>query len=499
MAADPTTVDIIVVGGGTSGAVLARRLADAGTSVALLEAGPSDEDQPAILELRRWPELLGSRWDYDYATESQGHVHDRIRHSRGRMLGGCSSHNSAIAFVPPDLDFERWQRAGAAGWGPSEVAPYFERVRERVHLEPSDSGNALVAAFLDAAAVAGLPRLDFRGPFVQGAGRFLLNKRGALRQSSSVAYLHPLGALPAGLQVVTGVRVRRLLFEGARALGVETSAGRFLARREVVLCAGAFGSPQLLLLSGVGPAEQLRALGIPVVHELPGVGENLQDHPEGVVTWQSARPVPPETSNLWEAGAFMKVDADAPWPDLMLHFGIEAFDLHTAPLGYASARHAFSLTPNATRARSRGSVRLRSADPDAPPRIDTGFFSDPEGHDLRLLVAGIRRARELVAQVPLAAWAQRELTPGAEVVSDDALAEYVRRTANTVYHPAGTCRMGAADDRGAVVDPQLRVRGLEGLRVADASVFPTLPSVNPCLSCMMVGERAASSILSISS
>lgn len=488
---DTTTVDVVVIGGGTSGAVLARRLADAGTSVALLEAGPSDEGEPAILELRRWPELLGSHWDYDFATEPQVHVHDGIRHSRGRMLGGCSSHNSAIAFVPPDLDFERWQQAGAVGWGPSEVAPYFERVRERVHLETSESDNALVTAFLEAAIAAGLPRLDFRRPFAQGAGRFLLNKRGPLRQSSSVAYLHPLATLPNNLRMVTGVRVRRLLFEGTRALGVETSAGRFLARHEVVLCAGAFGSPQLLLLSGVGPAEQLRALGIPVAHDLPGVGENLQDHPEGVVTWQAVRPVPPETSNLWEAGAFVKVDPDASWPDLMLHFGSEAFDLHTAPLGYASARHAFSLTPNATRARSRGSVRLRSADPDAPPRIDIGFFSDSEGHDLRLLVAGIRRARDLVAQASLAAWAQRELAPGAEVVSDDALADYVRRTANTVYHPAGTCRMGAADDPGAVVDPQLRVRGLDGLRVADASVFPTLPSVNPCLSCMMVGERAA--------
>lgn len=485
--------DYVVVGGGTAGAVVAARLAeDPDATVCLLEAGPSDEGVREVLELRGWQGLLGSEeYGYDFEIEVQPRGNGDILHSRGTMLGGSSSHNSAIAFRPLDGDLRRWEAAGASGWGPEGVGPYFEKVSQKVNLEPSGAENATVRAFIEAAEQAGFPELDFAGGVREGAGLFQLNKKGGLRQSSSVAYLHPLSGLPPNLTVLTGTRTRRLLFEGGRAAGLETSRGIVRAEGEVVLSCGAFDTPKLLLLSGVGPAEQLRGLGLPVVADLPGVGENLLDHPEGVVMWEAARPVPEATSNFYEAGMFAKVDAGAEDPDLMFHFGTQAFDLHTLPKGYPTAENAFSITPNVTRARSRGTVRLRSADHTAPPRIDFRYFTDPEGYDERIMTEGVNLARELAAQPALAEWVERELAPGPGVKGNRELSEYVRRTANTVYHPAGTCKMGGSGNPESVVDPSLRVRGIEGLRVADASVFPVMISVNPCITCMMIGEKCA--------
>lgn len=488
--------DYIVVGGGTAGAVVAARLAEPpGVTVALLEAGPSDEGVPEILELRRWPALLGGAYDYDYGIEPQPRGNGRIRHSRGRMLGGCSSHNSAIAFVPPAFDFERWEAAGASGWGPAGVARFFERVRARVHLEASDSGNALVAAFIEAAVAAGIPRADFGAPPSEGVDWFRLNKRGPIRASSSVAYLHPLARVPRGLAVITGCPVALILVDGGRATGVDTMRGVYRARREVIVSCGAFDSPRLLMLSGIGPADHLRAHGIDVIADVPGVGAHLLDHPEGVVIYESARPVPEETAQLYEAGLFYKTDPALPVADVMLHFGTEAFDMWTASSGYPTAEHAFSFTPNVTRARSQGTVRLRSGAPADPPRIDFAYFMDPDGYDERTMVAGIELARRIARQPPLATWAARELAPGPDVQGFEALSRYARATANTVYHPAGTCKIGADSDPAAVVDPALRVRGVAGLRVADASVFPDMVSVNPCLTCMMIGEKCAYLVL----
>ena len=489
--------DVIVVGGGTSGAVVARRVAEAGDlRVALIEEGPSDEGVDVIARLRRWQELLGhERYGRDYRIEPQPRGNGKILHSRGVMLGGCSSHNSSIAFVPPDHDFERWETSGAAGWGPSDVAPFFRRVRERVGFERSDSDNALVRSFLDAAAQAGYPEIDFREGVREGAGLFELNKRGELRSSSSAAYLHPLSSLPPNLTVLTDTPVLRVIFEGDRAAGVETPGGVLHAEREVVVSAGTFASPQLLQRSGVGAGALLRGAGVPVRHELPAVGEHLQDHPEGVVLFGSARPVPERTYNHYEAGLFARVDADAAWPDLMFHFGTQAFDLHTLPAGYPSAENAFSFTPNVARARSEGYVRIRSGEAGEAPSIDFRYFSDPDGYDERIMVEGVRLAREIVCRPALRPWVGRELAPGPDATSFRDLSAYVRSTANTVYHPVGTCRMGASDDDGAVVDPQLRVRGLRGLRVADASIMPSIVSTNPAVTCMMIGERAADEIL----
>jgi choline oxidase len=499
---DKSTYDYVVVGGGTAGAVVAARLAeDPGTSVCLVEAGPSDEGVREILELKRWQNLLGHP-DYgqEFEIERQPQGNSDILHSRGIMLGGSSSHNSAIAFKPTEGDMRRWEGAGATGWGPDGVAKYFSRVSRTVNMEPSDAGNLLVEAFLSGGEELGFPRLNFGKGVKAGVGLFQLNKKGEHRQSSSAAYLHPLPELPElpeNLTVLTGTRTRRIIFEDDRAVGVETERGELRATEEIVLSAGAFDTPKLLMLSGVGPAEPLGMLGVPVVSDLVGVGENLLDHPEGVIMWESSTPVPDETANYYEAGLFANVDPDSGDPDLMFHFGLQAFDMHTLPKGYPTAQNAFSITPNVTRAKSRGMVRLRAADPDTPPAIDFRYFTDPEGYDERIMVEGVRLARELAASPALSKWVQRELAPGPSAQSFEEISEYVRTTANTVYHPAGTCKMGAPDDPDAVVDPELRVRGVEGLRVADASVFPAMISVNPCITCMMVGEKAADMMKSV--
>lgn len=490
----PSEFDYLIVGGGTTGSVIAARLAEnPSLTVCLIEAGPADEGDPRVRELRNWPNLLGSDLDYDYRIEPQARGNGRIRHSRGRVLGGCSSHNSAIAFRAPDADMDTWQRLGAAGWSARDTRPYFDRVFARVAIETAPAANACAAAFVAAAQQAGFPLIAFNQQELgEGVGWFQLNKRGPDRQSSSAAYLHPLSRTPSNLTIITETATRRILLnDHGEAVGVETNRGILRSRREVILCCGAFDSPRLLLLSGIGPADHLYEIGIPVNIDLPGVGEHLIDHPEGIVMWEASQPVPEISAQFWEAGLFVCTEAASELPDLMFHFGTVPFDINTAPLGYPTATNAFCLTPNVTRARSEGSVRLRCSDPDIPPRIDFRYFTDPTGHDERVLLAGVKLARQLAAQPALRAWVKRELAPGADVQSDADLSEYARRTSNTVYHPAGTCRMGSADNELAVVDPDLCVRGLQRLRVADASIFPAMIGVNPCITCMMIGEKCA--------
>lgn len=483
--------DYIVVGGGTAGAVVAARLAERpGVRVALFEAGPSDEGDEAILTLRNWPNLLRTPLDFDYLIEPQARGNGRIRHARGKMLGGCSSHNSCIAFWPPDEDLRIWEAAGADDWGPEAVRPFIQRVSEKVSLEFPEPVNELGHAFFSAAQAAGYPARDFAGNINQpGVGWFMLNKLGEVRHSSSVAYLHPLAQWNGRITFFTNCFVQRVLLDGRRAIGVQTADGPIYAEQEVIFCCGAFDTPKLLMLSGIGPADHLQEMGIAVQHHLPGVGENLLDHPEGVINWEASRPVPQETTQLWELGLFARTQPGLDAPDLMFHFGTEPFDMNTVPEGYPTTTNGFALTPNVARAKSQGTVRLRSANPADPPRIDFAYFTDPDGHDERVMVAGVKLARELAQQPALKEWIARELSPGPEVQSDEAISAYVRRTANTVYHPAGTCKMGADGDETAVVDPQLRLIGLENIRIADASVFPTMIGVNPNLTCFMIGER----------
>ena len=483
--------DHLVVGGGTAGVVTAVRLAQAlpDARIGLLEAGPTDAGDERVLRARRWMELLGGELDYDYAIERSPRGNELIRHSRARVLGGCSSHNSVIAFRAPDRDLDHWVARGAAGWGPADCAPAFARVCSQVHVTETPVRNPVNEAVIAAAEQAGLPRVRFNdGAFTEGVGWLPLALRDGIRQSSSVAYLHAPGP-PPNLDVVTDTRALRLVLERGRAAGVDTPGGRVRVAGETILACGAFDSPKLLLLSGIGPQAQLRAAGVDVAVDLPAVGAHLLDHPEGVVNWETRRAVPAETAQLFEVGVFARTEPGARHPDVMLHVGLIPFTVNTALRGYPTAEHGISLTPNVCRARSEGSVRLRSADPRDPPRIDFRYFADP--YDERVMLAGVALAREIAAQPALRGWIARELTPGVAVTAPAALSEYTRSTANTVYHPAGTCRMGAADDPDAVVDPALRVRGVDALRVADASVFPSLTSVNPMLTVMMIGERAA--------
>jgi choline dehydrogenase-like flavoprotein len=311
-----------------------------------------------------------------------------------------------------------------------------------------------------------------------------------------VAYLHPLAELPEALEVRTASPVRRVLIEEGRATGVELDDATLRANREVIVCAGAFESPKLLALSGVGDPAELRQLGLPVHGDVPGVGRNLLDHPEGTMMFESSRPIPSASSQFWDAALFARSDPSLAEPDLMVHFGITAGDVEGALAGFPAAEHAFCLTPNVMYPRSSGTVRLRSADPHDPPKVDFRYFSDPEGHDIEKMVAGLRLSRRIAAAPALRPWVARELAPGREADGEEVLREFASSTQTTVSHPAGTCRIGAPDDELAVLDPSLRVRGVDGLRVADASVFPTLTGVNPCLTCMLVGERCAELVLS---
>ena len=488
--------DHIVIGGGSAGCVVAARLARAGCCVALIEAGATDEGNIDALDAGRWQNLVGTEHDYDYRTEPQPRSNSTIRHTRGRILGGTGSINTIIAWRTPDYDLEQWVKLGATGWEPTAVTPTFEKLLDTVHLETSSLDNPFHHDLIQAAKKAGFPLIDFSpSSTVQaGVGYLYFNKKSNLRQSSSVAYLHPLDQWGDELTILTNTQaIRLLLDDNNRAIGVETDKGTFTCSSDLVVACGAFDSPTLLMRSGIGPAAHLAEHNISVRHDLPGVGENLLDHPDSMIAWESNRPIPQTDLNAMGMAVFGKTEPGLLAPDMMCHIGTAVFDTYTTPQGYPTAEHGFSFSPNVARARSTGTVRLRSANPHDPPRIDIQYFTDR--YDEFILVEGLKLARRIAAQSPLRDWVKRELFPGEGVTSDAELSAYGRQVAGTVYHPAGTCKMGAADDETAVVDPTLRVRGVENLRVADASIFPAMIGVNPNLTIMMIGERCAEFIL----
>jgi choline dehydrogenase len=494
--------DYVVIGGGTAGSVIASRLTeDPDIRVAVIEGGPSDIDRPEVLTLRRWLGLLGGELDYDYPTTEQPRGNSYIRHSRARVLGGCSSHNTLISFKPLPGDWDEWAKAGADGWDAASMDPYFARLRNNIVPVDEKDRNAIARDFVDAAQTAlGVPRVEGfnKEPFHEGVGFFDLayHPENNKRSSASVAYLHPFLDRPNLLLMLETWACRLELDESGRATGVRVrteDGGELLveAEREVLVCAGAVDTPRLLLHSGIGPRRDLEALGIPVVHDLPGVGENLLDHPESVIVWETDGPIPENSAMDSDAGLFVRRDPGAQGPDLMFHFYQIPFTDNPERLGYEKPEHGVSMTPNIPKPRSRGRLYLTSADPSVKPALDFRYFTDEEDYDGRTLVDGIRIAREIAKTEPLAGRLKREVCPGPELTSDEELSEYARKVAHTVYHPAGTCRMGAVSDELAVVGPDLRIRGLGGIRIADASVFPTMPAVNPMIGVLMVGEKCA--------
>ncbi|AYN33503.1 oxidoreductase [Streptomyces albus] len=487
--------------------MIASRLAeDPELSVLVIEGGPSDLGREEVLTLRRWLGLLGGELDYEYTTTEQPHGNSHILHSRAKVLGGCSSHNTLISFRPLPSDWDEWEAAGAAGWNAAAMDPYFGRLRNNIVRVAKKDQNEIAADWIEAVKSAlGVPEVvGFNDrPFEEGVGFFDLSyhPENNHRSSASVAYLHP--HLKAGdrpnLRLLLETWAHRLdLAEGrAKGVHVRTAEGEEVyveAGREVIVCAGAVDTPRLLLHSGVGPRADLEALGIDCVLDLPGVGENLLDHPESVIVWETHGPIPDNSAMDSDAGLFVKRDPEHRGPDLMFHFYQIPFTDNPERLGYERPEHGVSMTPNIPKSRSRGRLYLTSADPEVKPALDFRYFepaADGSDYDGQTLVDGIKLARKVAQAEPFAKWLKREVFPGPEVTEDAQISELVRKAAHTVYHPAGTCRMGAADDRLAVVDPQLKVRGLSGIRIADASVFPTMPAVNPMLGVLMVGEKCA--------
>lgn len=511
MTEDSNAFDYVVVGGGSAGAAVAARLSEnPDVTVCLLEAGPTDEDKTEVLELKQWMSLLESGFDWDYLIEPQEQGNSFMRHARAKVLGGCSSHNSCIAFWAPAEDLDEWESMGATGWGAKDIFPLYRRLENNyapgehhgrsgpVTLRSVPPEDPCGVALLDACTQAGIPITEFNSgkTVTNGANRFQINARpDGTRSSSSVSYLHPIMGNRPNLEVRTDARAKRVLFDGTRATGVEylspdgIHSTKLHARREVVLSTGAIDTPKLLMLSGIGPADHLREVGVDVLVDSPGVGSHLQDHPEGVIGWDAARPMVQDSTQWWEIGIFATTEPGLDRPDLMFHYGSVPFDMHTMRQGYPTTENGFCLTPNVTRARSVGTVRLRTRDFRDKPAVDPRYFTDP--HDIRVMTHGIKLARRIVGQSAMREWAGAELHPGPDVTTDDEIADYLRKTHNTVYHPAASVPMGADDDRESPLDARLRVKGVQGLRVADASAMPFLVAVNPNITTMAIGEKCS--------
>jgi choline dehydrogenase-like flavoprotein len=470
--------DTVIVGGGSTGATLARALAEDGRqAIALLEAGPRD-DHPDIGDLFRYRDVLRGPLTLWLPTVATGDNNPAVAYPQSPVLGGCASHNSGIWFRPPDSDFIHWESLGARGWGPVHVGPLFEQLERDVRPESLEMCGEAIAAIDTAVRAAGYRDVTFRHPFGEGYGPYRLSKRGTDRRSASKVYL---GTVPSNLALFLETPAERLLVEGRRATGVVTHRGTFHARRQVVLAAGAFQTPKLMMQSGMGPADLLRSLGIAVVHDLPDVGRHFLDHPAATVSFETRRPI--TGLGAWRSAGvlFARIDREAPWPDIEVQPAAEAYN---GAEGQFTA-DGFCCYMTINRARSEGVVQLRSASPADELLIEPRFYSDPEGYDIRIMREAIRLARRMFVSHGLNGFLGTEIAPGASITSDDEIDHFIRSTVTTGYHPAGTCAIGR------VVGSDLRVLGIDGLVVADASVFPAMVSVNINATCMMIGLKAA--------
>lgn len=524
--------DYVIVGAGSAGCVLADRLsADGRHSVIVLERGGSDIgpliQMPAAFSIPMNMPL----YDWGFRTEPEPHLNGRrLAVPRGKVIGGSSSINGMVFVRGHARDFDTWEAMGARGWGFRDVLPYFKRMETShggeagwrgfdgpLHVTRGRLRNPLYTAFIEAGRQAGYGVTeDYNGHRQEGFGAMEMTVWGGRRWSAANAYLRP-ALKRANLRLVTGVEVQRVEFDGRRAVGVSIRRGRRLdvvrARREVILSASSINSPKILMLSGIGAADDLRRHGIEVVADRPGVGANLQDHLETYVQYASKRnitlhshlnPVSKAvigavwlfvrrgigTSNQFESCGFIRSAAGIEYPDIQYHFLPAAVRYD----GKAAAeRHGFQVHVGPMRSKSRGRVALASSDPAVPPSIRFDYMSHPD--DWVEFRSCIRLTREIMAQPAMAEHVDHEIAPGPDTQSDADIDDFVREHVESAYHPCGTCRMGAADDSLAVVDPQCRVIGVEGLRVVDSSIFPQITNGNLNAPTIMTGEKAADMIL----